>query len=76
MSDISTEQARQRTVANERYKLLAAAVDRASTGCLVVGILGPLVDPTGGLTLGHAMAWFGTGVLLHILAQVAIGRLR
>jgi hypothetical protein len=32
---------RQAVIANERAKLLANALDRASTACVTVGVLGP-----------------------------------
>jgi len=72
-------------VHNEKAKLLANALDRASTACFAVGVLGPLAAafysvsgfPTGfwPFVLG-ALCWFLATFGLHIEAQRVLGRLR
>lgn len=71
------------TVHNERTKLLANALDRASTACFAVGTLAPwvTVDATAGASrligLGISTAfWFTSAVLLHLTARHLLGRLR
>lgn len=72
---------------NERTKLTAAALDRASTACFTVGAFGPLaaflygVGGTVGVTRGivlllGAAAWMTGGALLHIVAWLYLGRLK
>jgi hypothetical protein len=70
-------------VQNERTKLLANALDRASTACLAVGILAPVSSsllgaaPTGsagGLVLSFA-GWTTTAVVLHLAARRLLGDL-
>ena len=70
-------------VRNERTKLLANALDRASTACLVVGILAPVSSsllgagpsgPLGGLVLSF-VGWTGTAVVLHLGARRLLGDL-
>ena len=72
-------------VRNERLKLLANALDRASTACLTVGGIAPfaaLVFGTGnvGLTVEQfalaAGCWILFGIGLHLLAQEALRGLR
>lgn len=63
------------TINNERTKLLAAALDRASTGCVVVGLLAP-VAAIGELSLSGGFAWGCVAFGLHVAAQTCIGRLR
>ena len=73
-------------IRNERLKLLANALDRASTACLAVGVFGPAVavlysvqgaaELTGSfLALGSTL-WLVGAAVLHLLAQFALGRLR
>lgn len=63
---------------NERTKLLANAIDRASTACLTVGLLAPLAALLYGLSTSHVDLWFvlaGGGVWfsvaigLHLVAR-------
>ena len=61
---------------NERTKLTANALDRASTACLAVGIFAPLGGLTQGLAnpppLSVALAfagWFCCAIVLHIGAR-------
>jgi hypothetical protein len=68
-------------VENERVKLFAAALDRASTACLLIGVLGPMSAiyqaqeiPDWRQLLG-LLIWFLAGFVLHIRAQLATGKL-
>jgi hypothetical protein len=74
-------------VANERTKLLANALDRASTACLTVGVLAPVAAATyqmGGAVLGvdltlavvGGVSWLIGAAMLHLFAQRALGRLK
>ncbi len=65
---------------NERTKLLANALDRASTVCFTVGILSPLAGYVYGVVdLGPAIvqrwpifsviAWLAVSVALHLWAR-------
>ncbi|MFH1554100.1 MAG: hypothetical protein ABII76_04450 [Pseudomonadota bacterium] len=71
---------------NERTKLTANALDRASTACLTVGALGPAVASLYGL--GSAVApshgvlitvgsifWLIAAAVLHFMARSVLGRL-
>lgn len=70
---------------NERTKLLADALDRASTACVTVGVFAPsaaaLYSATGALfstriyALG-AMSWLFTAVVLHMSARYTLRRLQ
>jgi len=69
---------------NERTKLLANAIDRASTASFTVGVLIPVVATLVGLpgyTLGWGLAalslsWLLTTLVLHWIARAVLGRLR
>ena len=74
-------------VHNERTKLLANALDRASTACLTVGVLGPAAATLYNLggTTGHShdillvigsSAWFVATSALHLLARRVLGGLK
>jgi hypothetical protein len=69
------------SIRNERVKLTASALDRASTGCLVVGIFAPLAafpqstNSRAGLIVS-VMVWLAAAVVLHIVARRVLGRLR
>lgn len=74
-------------VHNERTKLLANALDRASTAALAVGVLGPIVGFTFGDTATAAtlplstlalstILWLAIAFVLHLAARTALGRLR
>jgi hypothetical protein len=72
-------------VYNERIKLAANALDRASTACLAIGVLGPAVSflygvgpPNGaGLALGvGSLTWFGVAIGLHLRARKTLGGLK
>jgi hypothetical protein len=71
---------------NERTKLSANALDRASTAALTIGVLAPMAAALYNLTAGPAVeTWFLiVGVLiwlfaagaLHFIARVVLGGLR
>ncbi len=72
-------------VRNERTKLLANALDRASTACFTVGVLGPAVAalygvggpgavPAAVIAFG-SLFWLLAAVVLHIIARAVLGRL-
>ncbi|KQQ13294.1 hypothetical protein ASF53_14070 [Methylobacterium sp. Leaf123] len=74
-------------IANERTKLTANALDRASTACLTVGVLGPTVATlygiggTNGGTLGFlfvagSLFWLIAAAALHGMARHTLGGLR
>ena len=72
-------------VHNEQTKLLANALDRASTACLTVGILAPIaaavysvsgaVSVDAKVVLG-GVVWSFVAVVLHMSARLALRRLR
>ncbi|MDX3925665.1 MAG: hypothetical protein QHC90_07625 [Shinella sp.] len=73
-------------VENERTKLMANAIDRASTACLTVGILTPIAGylyNLGGLrdgmdvwmTIGLA-GWLLTALVLHYIARQVLKGLK
>lgn len=70
---------------NERIKLSAAALDRASTACFAVGALAPLVGSYAAPSGNHvsvfwvvlmALAWSLAAVALHFLARRVLRGLR
>jgi hypothetical protein len=74
-------------IANERTKLLANALDRASTACFTVGAATPLagwIYDIGGLRTSLSveglglglLGWISAAFLLHLGARVVLGRLR
>lgn len=75
-----------KTIHNERTKLLANALDRASTACLTVGVATPIagyfygVGNVGALhpaLLGLLFEfWIIAAVVLHVLARRALGGLQ
>jgi hypothetical protein len=68
---------------NERTKLAANALDRASTACLAVGILAPLValfqslasPPLAGVAVSFA-GWLAAAIMLHFAARRMLGGLK
>ncbi|MBV8401027.1 MAG: hypothetical protein JOZ17_20185 [Acetobacteraceae bacterium] len=70
-------------VRNERLKLLANALDRASTACVTVGIVTPvaglvygLIPHVSALALAAAcFVWLFVAVSLHLAARRVLGRL-
>jgi hypothetical protein len=72
-------------VENERTKLLANALDRASTAILTIGVVAPVsaalytlvVPPIGpGWFVAVALVWIFAGIGLHISARLVLGALR
>ncbi|MCW2247028.1 1,4-dihydroxy-2-naphthoate octaprenyltransferase [Azospirillum fermentarium] len=70
---------------NERVKLLANALDRASTACVAVGVVGPAAAflygmgtvPVSSLALGiGSSVWLGAAVTLHCFARRTLGGLK
>lgn len=62
---------------NERTKLTANALDRAPTGCLIAGLVGPTV--TLGLSFLASVStgvWLFAAFALHLAASWTLGRLR
>ena len=70
-------------IENERTKLIANALDRASTACLAVGIFAPLAAVvqaeaprfTPGLLFSLA-GWFAAAIVLHLRARRTLGGLK
>jgi len=70
---------------NERLKLRANALDRASTACLAIGFLSPMVAFMYGmgaagtsrliLAVGSAI-WLSAAVALHLLSWRSLGGLK
>ncbi len=72
-------------IQNERTKLLANALDRASTACLTVGVFAPiaaaLYSSTGSFVpvrifVIGAIVWIFTAVVLHMSARRVLRRLQ
>jgi ABC-type Co2+ transport system permease subunit len=72
---------------NERTKLLANALDRASTTCFTVGIVTPaagyLYNVSGfraatgiAVLVAGLIGWFVAAVLLHLAARRVLGSLK
>jgi hypothetical protein len=70
------------TIHNERTKLLANALDRASTASLAVGFIAPVVSIGNGQTPSLAFlvisvgVWFLIAMALHMIARRVLGGLR
>lgn len=72
------------TVHNERTKLFANALDRASTALLSIGILGPIVTSVRGLGLdmrwdrliAASVIWIIVAIGLHLVARRSLGGLK
>ncbi|GGF61940.1 hypothetical protein GCM10007301_22100 [Azorhizobium oxalatiphilum] len=74
-------------VQNEQTKLMANALDRASTACLTVGVLGPAAAYLYGISPGAGPAsqgvpilfgslfWLAAAAVLHYWARTILGRL-
>ena len=68
---------------NERTKLAANALDRASTACLAVGIFAPLATllqgqlhpPLAGVAVSFA-GWLGAAIVLHFGGRRMLGGLK
>lgn len=70
-------------VDNERTKLAANALDRASTACLAVGIFAPLAALAQGNAhvpwLGALLSfggWLAAAIVLHMAARRVLGGLQ
>ena len=73
------------SIVDERTKLLANSLDRASTACFTLGVLGPLAAALFGIPAGFpvstpklvlgAATWFTAAVALHLIARWVLGRL-
>ncbi|HWU60605.1 MAG TPA: hypothetical protein VN112_01145 [Ensifer sp.] len=71
-------------IRNERTKLLANALDRASTACIVAGLIAPASaistrssiapDLSFGASVGIVI-WLSAALILHLLARRALGAL-
>jgi hypothetical protein len=70
---------------NERTKLLANALDRASTACVTVGLLAPIAAVLYGASASFAGMWaFALGggiwllaaIALHLVARFVLGGLK
>lgn len=69
---------------NERTKLAANALDRASTACLTVGVFGPgaaalygVGGPAArGWVVVGAVLWLAAAAMLHFMARLTLGRLK
>jgi hypothetical protein len=72
-------------IENERTKLLANALDRASTACVTVGLLAPIAALLYGAT-GTAIepvafglicsSWIFAAAALHLVARLVLGGLK
>lgn len=65
-------------VHNEQTKLMANALDRASTACLTVGFRAPSAAaiytapnafPLGPVVIIGTFAWISTAIVLHLMAR-------
>lgn len=66
-------------VNNERVKLLASAIDRASTACIAIGLLTPIVSGNflaNTHTIAGVVIWFIAALSLHFGAQQVLGMLK
>ena len=67
---------------NERTKLLAGWLDRASTAVLTIGMITPLAGLLIGLSLPRVLLflaayfWLTVSLGLHLAARLVLGRLR
>lgn len=63
---------------NERTKLLANALDRASTAFFAIGVLGQAfsLSPLPALGILSMAVWFLAGVALHLGARRILGGLK
>ena len=72
-------------VENERTKLLAGALDRASTACVTVGVLAPVAAVlygASGTTIGlwafalGGVIWLSAALALQWVARMVLGGLK
>jgi hypothetical protein len=66
------------TVHNARITLLATALNNIALAFLVAGLIAPAVTGQlqGGTRLLAVLAWAGTGLVIQLTAQFALGMLR
>ena len=72
-----------KTAANERTKLLAAALNTAGTSCITVGVLAPVAAAFLGVGNPAALwkvvvgcvCYLSAAVALHLLARRVLGRI-
>jgi hypothetical protein len=72
-------------VKEEKTKLLAGAIDRASTACLAIGVFAPLAAafyevepnhrPAGFFLVLGTLIWLVAAIALHMLARRTLSRL-
>jgi hypothetical protein len=73
-------------IANERTKLLANALDRASTASVAIGVFAPIAASFYGATSGGdvgwlklaigAVIWLAAAIALHLAGRIVLGELR
>ena len=74
-------------IATEQTKLLAGNLDRASTACLLIGILQPLAGLSYGIgivkeaiplpfLLAGIVCWLGGAIVLHLMARRVLAGLK
>jgi hypothetical protein len=75
----------QKTVLNERLKLVANTLDRLATVCMTVGVLAPtakaIVDPSVSFEGTISLSWLAVlyvtaAAVLHLVAQSALGNMQ
>ncbi len=73
MSGTTTPADRAKLICNKRTKLQANALDRASTACFAIGVLGQVVGEQPSYGLWYWLATFAT---LHVLANIVLRRVQ
>ncbi|MFB2567307.1 hypothetical protein [Rhizobium sp. IMFF44] len=71
-------------VHNERTKLLANALDRASTACIAAGLIAPVVSAVNGaaalqvswIAILSSIIWLFAAFTLRMAARHVLGRLK
>lgn len=71
-------------IENERTKLLATALNNIGVATIITGVIAPIVATLYGTTaiisgvsaLLISAIWLFSGLGLHLLAQIALGRLQ
>jgi hypothetical protein len=58
---------------NERIKFQAAALDRTSTACFAIGVVGPAAVAAPSI---YAFGWMAIAVVLHVAGYRLLGRLQ
>lgn len=62
-------------VHNARLQLVATALNNLGVGCILTGIVAPVINGTIG-DIAHIVLWCALGVNFVALAQYVLGRLR